>query len=136
MFKISKLKNTGIVLKELEMRQSIIVLLLIWFLLFFTITAPVHASQDRTNKKTTGTHVSKKQHPTDSQVSTIEGIIQNVTGDSIQVRGRYYEISGIPLIDPSGKDLKQASLTTGKKVAIFFQKDKITSILIYDDMVE
>ena len=126
----------GITFKELEMRQSIIVLLLIWFSLAITITAPVHASQIKTNKKVTSAHTSMKKHLTDHRVITIEGIIQNVTGDSIQVRGRYYEISGIPLIDPSGKVLKQVSLTTGKKVEIFFQKDKITSILIYDDMVE
>ena len=96
------------------MRQSTIILLLIWFSLIFTITTPVHASK----------------------VRTIEGIIQNVTDNSIQVRGRDYNISGIPLIDPSGKHLKKASLTTGKKVEIFFQEDRILSILIYDDMVE
>ena len=137
MFQISALKkNTEITLKELEMRQSIIVLLLIWFSITITITAPVHASQVKTNKKITGTHTSMKRHLTDSQVRTVEGIIQNVTADSIQVRGIYYEISGIPLINPSGKDLKKESLTTGKKVEIFFQDDKILSIFIYDDMVE
>jgi len=127
----------GITFKELEMRQSIIVLLLICFSLIITITAPVHASQVKTNKKVTGTHTSMKRHHTDSQVRTIEGIIQHVTDDSIQVRGKYYSISGIPLTDPSGgKDLKRASLMTGKKVEIFFNEDRITSILIFDDMVE
>ncbi len=96
------------------MRRSIFIFLLIWFSLIITITAPVHASK----------------------VRTIEGIIQNVTDNSIQVRGKNYNISGIPLIDPSGKNLKKASLTTGKKVEIFFQEDRISSILIYDDMVE
>jgi hypothetical protein len=96
------------------MRQLIFILFLIWFSLFITITAPVHAAK----------------------VRTIEGIIQNVTDNSIQVRGKDYNISGIPLIDPSGKHLKKASLTTGKKVEIFFQEDRISSILINDDMVE
>jgi hypothetical protein len=136
MFKVSVLKNTGITLKELDMRQSIIVLLLIWFSLIITVAAPVQASQGRTHKKITGTHTSMKQHLKASQVGTVEGIIQNVTVNSIQVRGQYYDISGIPLIDPSGQNLKKTSLTIGRKVEIFFQKNRITSILIFDDMVE
>ena len=114
------------------MRQSIYFILLIWVSLIITITAPVHVSQART----TGKGISPYQRPTNSQVRTIEGIIQNVTDNSIQVRGKNYNISGIPLIDPSGKNLKKASLSTGKKVEIFFQEDRILSILINDDMVE
>jgi hypothetical protein len=136
MFKVSVLKNTGITLKELDMRQSIIVLLLIWLLLIITVAAPLQASQVKTHKKITGTHTSMKQHLKASQVRTVEGIIQNVAVNSIQVRGQYYDISGIQLIDPSGQYLKKTSLTIGRKVEIFFQKNRITSILIFDDMVE
>ncbi|RJQ22241.1 MAG: hypothetical protein C4560_02665 [Nitrospiraceae bacterium] len=94
------------------MKQSIF--LLICLSMIITFMVPAHAAK----------------------VSTVEGIIQRVTNDSIQVRGKYYGISGIPLINPSGEHLKKTSLTSGKKVEIFFQEGKITSILIYEDMVE
>jgi hypothetical protein len=99
-------------------------------------TAPAHASHLRTNKKITRPDISTRQRLSDSQIRTVEGIVQSASEDSIQVRGKYYSISGIPLINSSGEHLKKSSLSIGKKVEIFFQEGSITSILIYDDMVE
>jgi hypothetical protein len=65
------------------------------------------------------------------KVTTVEGIIQYVSYDSIEVRGRYYDISGVPLVDASGKTLTKAYLRQGVKVEIFFENGKMTSILIY-----
>jgi len=114
--------------EENEMRLSIFILTLIC-LSMITVAEPVHDSQAATNKST-------KQHLAGSRVRTVQGIIQDVTNDSIQVRGKYYSISGVILIDPSGEHLKQSSLVSGKKVEIFFEKGNMTSILIYEDMVE
>ena len=71
-----------------------------------------------------------------SKVRVVEGLIENVTYDSIEVRGKYYNISGVPLKDSSGRDLSKAYLKIGKKVEIFFQGDKITTVLIHGYMVE
>ncbi len=70
------------------------------------------------------------------ELKIVEGLIQNITYDSIEVRGKYYNISGVPLKDASGRNLSKAYLKTGKKVEIFFKDDRITSILIYEYMVE
>lgn len=69
-------------------------------------------------------------------VSVVEGLIQDVTADSIQVRERYYNISGVPLKDASDRTLTRASLISGKKVEIFFKDGRITSVLIHEYMVE
>jgi len=70
------------------------------------------------------------------KVRVVEGLIQHVTADSIEVRNKYYNISGVPLKDASGRNLTKAYLKPGKKVEIYFQGDKITTILIHEYMVE
>lgn len=70
------------------------------------------------------------------KVTVVEGIIENVTEHSIQVRNSNYETQGVPLLNSSGETLSHDSLRRGKKVEIFFQDKKITSIIIHEDMVE
>ncbi|MBI5408375.1 MAG: hypothetical protein HZA14_03310 [Nitrospirae bacterium] len=118
------------------MKQAICLLLLICLSMVFTITAPAHSSEARTGKGTKSPDATMQQRLTTSQVRTVEGIIQHVTDDAIQVRGKYYNVLGTPLKNPSGESLKKEFLTIGKKVEIFFQEDRITLILIYDDMAE
>lgn len=70
------------------------------------------------------------------KVRVVEGLIQHVTADSIEVRNKYYNISGVPLKDASGKTLPKSYLSQGKKVEIFIKDNKITTILIHEYMVE
>lgn len=70
------------------------------------------------------------------EVRTVEGLIESVTYDSIEVRGKYYNISDVLLLNSSGKKVSKDQLRTGKKVEIFFKDDRITSILIHEYMVE
>jgi hypothetical protein len=104
--------------------------------MIITIIAPAYGNRDMTNKKPIKPYTSNNQLFNNSPVRTVEGLIQSVSNDSIQVRGQYYSIAGIKLINPSGENLNKSSLSAGKKVEIFFQEGKITSILIYDDMLE
>lgn len=118
------------------MKKSLPGFLFICFIMFITIISPAYGDQVMKNRKPIKPDASKNQPFTNSQVRTVEGIIQNVSIDSIQLRGQYYSISNIKLINPSGENLNKSSLSAGKKVEIFFQEGKITSIIIYDDMLE
>ena len=70
------------------------------------------------------------------RVSVVEGLIQDITSDSIEVRGRYYSIKGVPLKDPSGKNIHKAILTKGKKVEIYFKEGIIVEVIVHDYMLE
>lgn len=70
------------------------------------------------------------------RVRTVEGLIEDVSNDSIKVRGRYYNISDAPLKNASGKNVSKYLLKVGKKVEIFFHNDRIKTVLIHEDMVE
>ncbi|RJQ49878.1 MAG: hypothetical protein C4538_01380 [Nitrospiraceae bacterium] len=70
------------------------------------------------------------------KVHVVEGIIERVMEDSIVVRGKYYGITGVPLVDSSGKTKKKTELITGNKVEIFIEDRNVSSILIHDNMLE
>jgi hypothetical protein len=70
-------------------------------------------------------------------IKTVEGLIESVSGDSIKVRGNYYDITGVPLENASGKIVPKDQLKVGRKVEIFFKNNSIKAILIYPErMVE
>ena len=70
------------------------------------------------------------------KVTVIEGLIEKVTDNSILVRGKYFDTTGITLLNSSGEKLKRSELDTGKKVEIFFRDGNITSILIREYILE
>jgi len=70
-------------------------------------------------------------------IKTVEGLIENVTGDTIKVRGNYYNFNGVPLENASGRKMQKDELKVGRKVEIFFKDNHINTILIYPEyMVE
>ena len=70
------------------------------------------------------------------KVRMVEGLIEDVTPNSIKIRGAYYDITGAPLLNASDKVLASKDLKIGKKVGIFFKNNRITSVVIHEDMVE
>jgi len=70
------------------------------------------------------------------KVRMIEGLIEDVTPNSTKVRGAYYDITGAPLLNASDKVLTRNDLKIGKKVGIFFKNNRITSVVIHEDMIE
>jgi hypothetical protein len=66
-------------------------------------------------------------------VKTVEGLIEGKTSDSIKVCGNDYYISGAHLEDPSGRNMTKDQLKTGRKVEIFFENNRIKTILLYPE---
>lgn len=71
-----------------------------------------------------------------SGVTTVEGLIVRVSDDSIYVRDKWYELSGVPLVKSTGEPAKWDELHIGKKVEIFFKDERITNVLIYQGAPE
>ncbi|MCG2727154.1 MAG: hypothetical protein L6244_00685 [Candidatus Methanoperedenaceae archaeon] len=109
--------NKGISMRHYGKRQSLIILLAFVFCVLATI-------------------FTLSQSFADDKVRMIEGLIEDVTPNSIRVRGAYYDITGAPLLNASDKIVARNELKAGKRVGIFFKNNRITSILIYEDMVE
>ncbi len=70
------------------------------------------------------------------EVKVVEGLIEDVTDESIKVGGKYYNISGVPLKDASEKDTPKDRLKKGKMVKILFQDNKITTVILDESMID
>jgi hypothetical protein len=71
-----------------------------------------------------------------TRITTVKGLIENISDDSIVVNDKRYTITGIPLVKPSGELAKKDELSIGAKVEIFFKDKMMSSILIYENVVE
>ena len=112
--------NKSILDRNYGKKQSLIICIVLSVFLFYGVTTIFTLSQSFAADK----------------VRMVEGLIEDVTPNSIKVRGAYYDITGAPLLNASDKVLARNDLKIGKKVGIFFKNNRITSILIYEDMVE
>lgn len=70
------------------------------------------------------------------KVTTVLGIIEGVNDGSIEVRGRYYDVSKAELVGTAGNKLTKDFLKTGRKVRIFFEDGTLTSVVIYEYVTE
>lgn len=67
------------------------------------------------------------------KVRVVEGIVESVIDDSIKVRGKFYKIADVTLMDASDNELSRDRLQRGRKVSIFFKGNDITSVLIFQE---
>lgn len=107
---------------------------LILFLCLFVISmvSPNLSNAARARKKKT----SNEAAYVTPRVTTVRGLIERVSDDSIVVNDKRYTITGIPLVKASGELAKKDELRTGVKVEIFFKDKTMHSILIYENAVE
>ncbi|MBI5420147.1 MAG: hypothetical protein HZA60_08655 [Deltaproteobacteria bacterium] len=70
-------------------------------------------------------------------LKVLGGLVESVSGDYVTLKdGRSHDIKGVTVADPSGRRLSIADIVRGKKVDLFFRSGKLTSVLVYDPMVE
>ncbi len=67
------------------------------------------------------------------RVKVIEGIIEDVTDNSIKVQGNSYNISDVPIKNASDETLSKASLRKGKLVELFLKDKKLITILVHEE---
>jgi len=69
-------------------------------------------------------------------VKVVKGIVGSVAGNLIYLSGKSFDLTGIPVRNPSGKDLSIEDIAPGKKVELFYRRGRVSSVLVYEPMVE
>ena len=73
---------------------------------------------------------------TAGQMRSVTGIVEGVSGNSISIQGKSHNLEGVPVVNPSGRRLAVSDIVRGKKVDLYFRNGRITSVVVYDPMVE
>lgn len=60
----------------------------------------------------------------------VMGVIESVTFSSIQVNGKHYDISNVPILTARGIKLDKDQLKRGRTVEIIIEGNKITRVII------
>lgn len=66
----------------------------------------------------------------------VTGIVEGVSGNSISIEGKSYDLKGIPAFHPSGRRLEVSGIVRGMKVDLYLRNNRINSVVVYDPMVE
>lgn len=67
----------------------------------------------------------------------VSGIVAGVSGNSISIDGKSYDLKGISAFHPSGRRLEVSGIVRGMKVDLYIQNNnRINSVVVYDPMVE
>ena len=66
----------------------------------------------------------------------VGGFVETVSGNYLYLRGRSYDIEGVPIEHTSGTKITAAQIVRGSKVDLFFRGGKITTVLVYETMPE
>jgi len=69
-------------------------------------------------------------------LKVVKGIVGSVEGTFIYMNGKSVDLKGIPVRNPSGKELSVEDIVPGKKVELFYRRGRVSSVLVYGPMVE
>lgn len=76
------------------------------------------------------------QHPGHAaDLKFVEGIVKGVSGAEIDVGGKTYRISGVPLRTASRKAVSPAELP-GRKVTLQFRRGALVYVLVHPNVME
>ena len=65
-----------------------------------------------------------------------KGIVGTVSGNLIYLNGKSVDLTGIPVRNAAGEELSLADITPGKKVGLCYRRGRISSVLVFEPMVE
>ena len=69
-------------------------------------------------------------------VKVVQGIVGSVSGNLIYMNGMSFDLTGIPVRNASGKELSIEDIAPGKKVELFYRRGRVSSVLVYEPMME
>lgn len=71
-----------------------------------------------------------------ANLTIVKGIVGTVAGNHIFLNGKSVDLSGIPIRNPSGKEVSAGEISPGRKVALYYRRGSLSSVVVYDPMVE
>lgn len=66
------------------------------------------------------------------KVTMVEGHIENVTFQAIEVHGNYYYYTGVPIKDTHGHAAAPSQLVRGREVKLFFRGNVLREIMVFE----
>lgn len=63
----------------------------------------------------------------------VQGLIESVTDDTIEVNGTHYNISNVPIKNFAEKRVSKDQLKIGRIITIYFLNNYINAVIIYDE---
>ncbi len=61
----------------------------------------------------------------------VTGLVKSVSGTEIEVKGRTYDIAGVPIRNAAGRPVPLAELSAGTKVDLYFSAGKLRLVHVY-----
>lgn len=71
-----------------------------------------------------------------ASLRVVKGIVGTVSGNHIFLEGKSCDLTGVPIRNPSGKELSVREISPGRKVALYYRRGSLSSVVVYDPMVE
>lgn len=68
------------------------------------------------------------------KVKVIEGLIEDITEDSVRVNGMYYYIKGVPIKNSKEKKVSKDWLKIGRLIQLFYEDNILKDIIVYDEL--
>src|SRR3989339_464831 len=66
-----------------------------------------------------------------AHLRVVTGIVAGVSGNSVSIEGKSYDLKGIPAFHPSGRRLEVSGIVRGMKVDLYIQKNnRINSVVV------
>jgi hypothetical protein len=66
------------------------------------------------------------------ELRVVEGLIEDTGKTLIRVRGRHYDLTAVPIHNPSGRSVSILDLRRGQRVEILFERNRIISVVVHE----
>lgn len=69
-------------------------------------------------------------------LKVIHGIVRTVSGSRIFMGDKSFDLAGATIRNPKGKNIAVSEIKAGIKVGLYYQRGRLTSVLVYPAMME